>query len=120
MTVYTTLELLKNGTIKNNLFESVKNPWSGPDITLADLLQGLLMTGDPDAVEAVRQTLQLSEKDFSRQLNHTADALGMFATEFTFSMQRKYSVYQHRSRYGATGRKSLHTPCDITYLGSIA
>ena len=57
MTVYTTLELLKNGTIKNNLFESVKNPWSGPDITLADLLQGLLMTGDPDAVEAVRQTL---------------------------------------------------------------
>ena len=42
MTVYTTLELLKNGTIENNLFESVKNPWGGPDLTLADLLQGLL------------------------------------------------------------------------------
>ena len=84
MTVYTTLELLKNGTIENKLFESVKNPWGGPDLTLADLLQGLLMTGDPEAAEAVRQTLQLSEKDFSRQLNHTANALGMFATEFTF------------------------------------
>ena len=61
MTVYTTLELLKNGTIENKLFESVKNPWGGPDLTLADLLQGLLMTGDPEA-----------------------NALGMFATEFTF------------------------------------
>mgnify|MGYP006992607523 FL=1 len=59
MTVYTTLELLKNGTIENKLFESVKNPWGGPDLTLADLLQGLLMTGDPEAVEAVRQTLKL-------------------------------------------------------------
>ena len=84
MTVYTTLELLKNGTIENKLFESVKNPWGGPDLTLADLLQGLLMTGDPEAVEAVRQTLKLSEKDFSHQLNQTANALGMFATEFTF------------------------------------
>ena len=106
MTVYTTLELLKNGTIENKLFESVKNPWGGPDLTLADLLQGLLMTGDPEAVEAVRQTLKLSEK-YVRHGIH-------------FSMQRKYSVYQHRSRYGATGRKSLHTPCNIAYLGSIA
>ena len=124
MTVYTTLELLKNGTIENKLFESVKNPWGGPDLTLADLLQGLLMTGDPEAVEAVRQTLKLSEKDFSHQLNQTANALGMFATEFTFpcnentpcistaqDMRYWQKVSTHTMQYRVFGEHRIVLPC---------
>ena len=74
------------------------------------------MTGDPEAVEAVRQTLKLSEKDFSHQLNQTANALGMFATEFTFPCNENTPCIS-TAQDMALLAESLYTPCKYRVFG---
>ena len=92
MSVYAALETLQQDSSKRKLFNPVQNPWGGADIPLADLLKGLLMTGDQAALEALPGALGLATEDFSRIVRDAADQLGMKSSEFSYPCGRCVST----------------------------
>lgn len=89
MTVYTALDQIERGRSPVQLFEMVDGPWPGRDgadarVPFAELLEGLLMTGDPKAADAVLAALKLTPEDFDARMRESAEGLGLKRTTFSY------------------------------------